>query len=217
MKRFRPDHQTGFSLIELLVSVSVIGVLVALVMGSIGSIQDSARRGEAIQNMRSIGAALLIYCADNNGRLPGPLWPGQMPVYDPDREGRLVRELAGYLEIETPDRPRPVDLFIPPAYRFYPGAPPLETARTFVVNMAVELDGAILNPWGNLADTSSGGPHPLAILPGDVWALSDADQLHPRVSSAPWRANTPPGIIHGDRRLALFFGGHVAPVEEGDL
>jgi len=217
LKAPKSTKSRGFTLVEIIIVIAIIGVLIALTFGAIGSMQNSARRAEAISNMRQIGSAIISYAGENDGLLPGPLWPGQMPLLDPERDGRMVRELAPYLDISIPESPKLVDLFIPPAYRIYQDAPDLESARTFVMNMAVESGGEIINPWGNLANPSSGGPFTLARMSSTEWAFSDADQLHPRVGGAPWSSNTPAGIVHGDKRLAFFFGGHVAPVDEENL
>lgn len=216
--RSRP-HRRAFTLIELLVTVVIITILVGLVGVGYSRAMQSARKTQAVSNMRMIGQGILTYAADNNNRLPGPLWPGQMPMLDPNREGRLVRELSPYLGLEMPDEPVLIDLFVPPAYRLYPGAPDLTSARTYVVNMAVETTGGIINPWGSLTGPpdEQTAPVPLSRVPGNTWALSDADQLHPRVASAFWRGNTPSGIIHGRQRLALFFGGHVSVIDQEKL
>jgi prepilin-type N-terminal cleavage/methylation domain-containing protein len=208
----------AFTLIELLVTVVIIALLAGLAMAGYSKVLESARKTEAISNMRNIGQGILTYAADNNNRLPGPLWPGQIPLLDPNREGRLVRELAPYLGLSMSDNPQQVDLFIPPAYG--PHLSSLELPRTFVMNMAVPTRGAgIIDPWGNkaLEDSQEVAPVPLSRVPSDVWAFSDADQLHPRVQSAPWSGNTPAEIIHGQQRLALFFGGHVELISEEDL
>jgi prepilin-type N-terminal cleavage/methylation domain-containing protein len=209
---------SGFSLIELLVVTAVIGILVAVTAGSVVKARQAGWRSTALQNMRQVGIAIQAYADDRNGYGPGPLWPGQIPVYDPARDGRLARELAPYLGQEKPAAPKVVGLFVPPAFVRAAGAPKLEDARTYVMNMAYrEGDGtAILNPWGSLADNSPRTGR-LSNFPPDLWGFTDADQQHPRVAGAPWRAQTPPAPIHGARRLAWFLGGHAAPIDSSAL
>jgi prepilin-type N-terminal cleavage/methylation domain-containing protein len=212
------DRSTSaaFTLFELLLVIAIVAILTALVMPAIGRLRQTSQRAAAISNMRQIGSAIHLY-AGEKGTLPGPLWPGQMPLLDPARSGRLVRELAPYLGIPVPAKPQLVDLFVPPAYRRAPGAPALENARTYVMNMAVSAEGELKNPWGSLADATPGAPLPPAAIPAGAWAFSDADRLHPRVMGAPWRANTPEAPIHSPRRLALFFDGHVDGISDDEL
>jgi hypothetical protein len=136
--------------------------------------------------------------------------------FDPNRSGRLVRELAPYLDIETPATPKVIDLFVPPAYRKKTQPSLLATARTYVMNMAISETAATLNPWGSLAAADGSGPARLASIPTGAWGFSDADRLHPRVAGASWVANTPAKPIHG-KRLAWFFNGSVGQVDEADL
>ncbi|MBN8525457.1 MAG: DUF1559 domain-containing protein [Planctomycetes bacterium] len=59
----------AFSLIELLVVVSIIAVLAALLLGSISIVREGARKTACGSNMRQLGMAILAYAADNDGLL----------------------------------------------------------------------------------------------------------------------------------------------------
>lgn len=60
----------GFSLIELLVTVAVVVILVAIVIPLVGFSRESALHVKNASNLRSIGTAFLSYAVDNNGTLP---------------------------------------------------------------------------------------------------------------------------------------------------
>ena len=195
----------------------MIAILAALSLGGLSKLGASSDRSRAISNMRQIGTGVTLFAADNDGKLPGPLWPGQMAQFDPTRSGRLVRELAPYLGIPTPATQKVEPLFVPPAYRKAVNASFLDSARTYVVNMSVRDGDQIIIPWGNLASTSPSQPLKLAAIPSQAWGFSDADALHPRVASASWAANTPPKPVHTPKRLAWFFNGSVAPVDDSEL
>lgn len=59
----------AFTVLELLVCVSVIGVLAGLILPAVQAARESARRLECMQNLRQIGLALDIY-HDAHRRLP---------------------------------------------------------------------------------------------------------------------------------------------------
>ena len=210
----------AFTLVELLVVLAVIAILAALSLGSLSKLGASSDRSKAISNMRQIGTGITLFATDNDGKLPGPLWPGQLAQFDPNdpkMPERLVGVLASYLGISTPTAPKVEPLFVPPAYRKAVSPSFLDSARTYVLNMSVVNADQLLVPWGNRALTPSPLPLKLATIPAQAWGFSDADALHPRVVGASWAANTPQKPVHKPKRLAWFFNGSVAPVDDTAL
>jgi type II secretory pathway pseudopilin PulG len=147
----RHARRTGFTLIKLLATIAIVAILAALALLAMGAVRTQGDRAKALSNMRQIGSAIASYVADKDSHLPGPLWPGQLAELDPARPGRLVRELAPYLGLETPAKPTVIDLFMPPKYRRITPAASLSTARTFVMNMVISSGNSTINPWGSLA------------------------------------------------------------------
>ncbi|MEX1117888.1 MAG: type II secretion system protein, partial [Terrimicrobiaceae bacterium] len=72
----------GFTLVELLVVIGILAVLAALLAPMLSTMQKNADRTKATGLMRSVGTAIFAKASENNGRLPGPLWPGQVAEYD---------------------------------------------------------------------------------------------------------------------------------------
>lgn len=210
-------RDAGMTLIELLVVIAIVITLAGLLFAGTGRVREQADRTVALQNMRTIGTSIFSYAADHDARLPGPLWPGQMPMFDPSRAGRLVKEVAAYLPVPVPTQPGLERLFIPPAFRKVMSATELKDARTFVLNMKVPTDSGDLNPWGSLVAGQDPSAARLANLPRNTWGFSDADQQHPRVLGASWAGNTPKEPIHEPRRLAWFFDGRVGNLEPDTL
>lgn len=60
----------GFSLVELLVVVAIVGVLSGLVLATLGAIRERARKAQCATNLRSIGAAFNQFAADYQGYYP---------------------------------------------------------------------------------------------------------------------------------------------------
>ena len=61
----------GFSLIELLVVVAIIGTLAAIVMSSLSDARDRAQRANALVEMKSIRSSILLLELDTNVMVGG--------------------------------------------------------------------------------------------------------------------------------------------------
>lgn len=81
--RDRRSIRTGaFTLMELLVVISVIGVLLSLILPALFSVKESAREAKCASNLRQIGAATLQYLTDWNKHLPQLAGPDPMTGED---------------------------------------------------------------------------------------------------------------------------------------
>ncbi len=62
----------GFSLIELLVVVAIVGVLLALVLPSLKAAKEAAGKVKCASNLRQIGYSFIQYATDHKDWGPGP-------------------------------------------------------------------------------------------------------------------------------------------------
>ncbi|MFA5843379.1 MAG: type II secretion system protein [Coriobacteriia bacterium] len=68
MRMFR--KQEGFTLVELMVVVLIIGILVAIAIPVFNSAKTNAQRKSCFANQRTIEGALQTYAAEHNGNFP---------------------------------------------------------------------------------------------------------------------------------------------------
>jgi type II secretion system protein G len=69
MKRLH-KNQKGFTLVELMVVVVIIGILVAIAVPIYNTIQTTAKENAHQANIRTIQGMIELYKADNNGENP---------------------------------------------------------------------------------------------------------------------------------------------------
>jgi prepilin-type N-terminal cleavage/methylation domain-containing protein/prepilin-type processing-associated H-X9-DG protein len=67
----------GFTLVELLVVISIIGILMALLLPAVQAAREAARRTQCLNNIRQIGVALATFESQNGAYPPG--LPSCMP------------------------------------------------------------------------------------------------------------------------------------------
>jgi prepilin-type N-terminal cleavage/methylation domain-containing protein/prepilin-type processing-associated H-X9-DG protein len=68
---FRARRRTqGFTLIEMLVTISIIVLLVGLLLPVLSGAREAAKRTVCLSNLRQIGGAITFYSDDHQGRIP---------------------------------------------------------------------------------------------------------------------------------------------------
>ena len=64
------DRKPGFTLVELLAVIVIIGILASVLAVALTKARSLARQADCKSNMRQLGAAILIYRSDNSGSNP---------------------------------------------------------------------------------------------------------------------------------------------------
>jgi prepilin-type N-terminal cleavage/methylation domain-containing protein len=90
----RNPDLTGFTLVELLVVITIIGILIALLLPAVQAAREAARRMQCSNNLKQIGLAIHGFASVNNA-LP----PSRLPTFD----GTWVNALLPYLEEQSFD------------------------------------------------------------------------------------------------------------------
>ena len=119
----------GFTLVELLVVLAIVGLLMALLLASVMQVRAAARRTRCLANLRQLAAASQLYSTEHSGWIvpaywgwspAGPGWPPNtppaVPPSGPRRHWYQVASFAKSLNAVTPGNGRYVaDLLCPDA------------------------------------------------------------------------------------------------------
>lgn len=69
----KPSVRAGFTLIDILVSIAVVGVLIAIMLPSLASVKETAHQVVCRSNVRQIGFAFDLYAEANKGNIPSTI------------------------------------------------------------------------------------------------------------------------------------------------
>jgi prepilin-type processing-associated H-X9-DG protein len=94
LRRSHPSRVAAFTLIELFVTVTIIGLLAALVFPAVQGAMDSSKASRCMSNLRQIGSAFLSYAGDHDAELPMLNPEGPFP-----NSQWYVNQLSRYLPV----------------------------------------------------------------------------------------------------------------------
>jgi len=95
--KYKIKKQSGcpaFTLVELLVVISIIAMLLAVLMPALGKARDSAQKTVCKTNLHGLGLATLLYLQNNDNRFPAPPYSSTNKTYSYDWYGALAKYTA---------------------------------------------------------------------------------------------------------------------------
>lgn len=95
----RPLRLHGFSVLELLVVVAIIGVLAAIIVPLGARMKEGANQVGCVNNLRTIGTAITSFAIERKGFLPGP----SLDIVEIGKGHAISGMLSAYLEPKITD------------------------------------------------------------------------------------------------------------------
>lgn len=155
MKRPTSQQETpGFTLIEVVVVISIIALLTAVAVPAVQSAREGARRAQCANNLKQLGLSTHAY-HDAHGCLP----PGRIKLYDPRFDGSGPPCSSAFVD-------KSIEVFLLPFFE--------QSALYNSINQSVAILGAENSTMHSVvvpvlfcpSDPSSGTPRDL--LPGEL-------------------------------------------------
>jgi len=97
VRRAQVRQARGFTLVELLVVISIIGILVGLLMPAVQNAREAGRGAACLNNLRQLGIALTAYHSVHDS-LPFGAWVRWEGTVSVERGGNMVHLLLPHLE-----------------------------------------------------------------------------------------------------------------------
>jgi prepilin-type N-terminal cleavage/methylation domain-containing protein len=109
----RSEGKSGFTLVELLVVISIIALLVSILMPALGRAREQARSIVCLSNLRQQGVAMAVYNADQDGYYA---WTFSDPAYVDNGKISVFERLKPYGPVQlSQDTAKPEGLWICPS------------------------------------------------------------------------------------------------------
>lgn len=208
-----PRRTSGFTLVELLVSIVIVVVLASLGLVVYGKASSSAQRATCVSIMRQYGTAMAGYLSDNHDQMPSIQVNLQKPFYRHPNDHHIFAKLYPYLGLERQSRATalPEGLVCPAWRKRFPNwnsnGSGTVAGNCYFMNQDQSIDGKRVYGTQNNRNnpTEYGGMKYSKMLNGtDSNPLSRiiflADGHHPTERVDP---------VHGEMRNYLFLDFHV--------
>ncbi len=204
---FRLRGPSGaFTLIEILVVVSIISILAALSVGVFRSAFDRAKATESMNSLRQVGNAILLYSSDNETELPGPLYTSVVSRFRTSDSNQLATRIAPYLGYTVTNQWQGMKELIPSNRKISAAEAANSSVLTFNTNVNdYVVDDVPRRPFG-YPGSASYSAQPLRLVqitnPNSLWLLNEKP-----FGQVKGKDNYVAGI---DKRMFLFASGRVS-------
>ncbi len=215
--------QCGFTLVELLVVVMLIGILAVLLFSALGKVRESSEKARCVSNLKGLGIAIHAYAADFNGML----LPRCLGIYRPSADIPPATERMWTSRLVGLGYVQNLDLFYCPS--FFPKN--ARASRYKIVDDQGNIGTSGADTYGMRIWVPPGSVRwkipqreehkPLRVIenPADFFVLADSVWTHPAYRSQGYGLSPELGreqmvhLRHSGKANALFADGHVATKE----
>lgn len=160
----------GYTLIEVLVAISIIALLISILIPALAKARDAGRAATCLSNQRQLGLAATLYANENSGFVP------REGVDNPERDRPpWAIALRPYIDSNYSDEEDANDLFANAAYFRDPSRKPDRHVLHYVTNAVPFKETGVTDPSARTNWRKRRGPTQVAriINPAGVIYMTD--------------------------------------------
>jgi len=230
----------GFTLVELLVVISIIGLLMSILLPLLSRARGQANSMACMSNLRQIGLAVYLYVGDYDGYLPPAYKPDSLTHWWGQKLADGIDHTKGFVWPYLQSELREKSIYECPAQRYgsyiLQAKPPSEPDDPKWITSTYGYNGYYLSPektaWPNISHrpwqkvTTVKGPDKVIAFADTMldWddaggspVLSNIALLDPPYlyKGTGWEKNLHPTTCfrHSDRANVVFVDGHCEPMD----
>jgi prepilin-type processing-associated H-X9-DG protein/prepilin-type N-terminal cleavage/methylation domain-containing protein len=233
------SSRRAFTLLELLTTIAIVGILSALLTSSMGKMRSSADSAKCMANLRQIGVAFRMYAQENDGLYPAPRFQ-QSGTENPNPAGPSSTwqvELAPYTTAPLPApnsyqlkgiHPSKNAQYCPAFVRLFPSVSAIQAtsfnSTGYGMNICLNVGGRDINFGGRISNRFK----EVAITrPATSIIVGDSADYSIDCSSGNWAKAAPNSAKpegysngaptrHGGKGNYLFVDGHIETLAPAD-
>ena len=206
-------RRSAFTLVELLVVISILSLLIAILLPSLARARRSAKAAFCASNLKQVGTAFTLYVNDHEDRYPSAEDPVSTSPFNWLWMGRGFREFVGPYLVEDINTENPSVLVCPDDRT----SPNVFERTSYAYSMAFYHSPEQIDAMSSPADTYSNPQPPIPQMSSNVRRPSD------KILSGEWYSNherIPEDGGWWDQRgsrVFLFADGHADKHDAGQI
>jgi prepilin-type N-terminal cleavage/methylation domain-containing protein len=165
-------HRRGFTLVELLVVISIIALLISILLPSLKKARDQAKRTVCASRLKSISTALWNYWTENEGRVPYVVSPMN------DGEATVAPNTLGFDSTADDDELDPFNRFAEETPEHKKGWP-MSLPNVLMPTYLGSEDGVFVCPAAVAGWPRNGEPYRMTFRPAASISPTARCRIHP--------------------------------------